>query len=103
MQNDNPFASSRLALMTGQRECGVDPETWAVFTNLCGEPASRDSCREIARARRDDHDAGYAIRDEWCLPHAQAAGPTTGLLGDLIDAALQRVDWAAIGQAFRTS
>lgn len=74
-------------------------ETWLVHLWLT--TMTYTSCRELAEDCNSDLEAGEAIRERWCVALAESAGPSDGLLCDLIRQALNRVDWREIGKAFR--
>lgn len=76
-------------------------ETWLVHLWLTNEQQADVSCREMAEDCDSDLEAGEEIRERWCKPLAESAGPSEGLLCDLITQGLSRVDWREIGRAFR--
>jgi hypothetical protein len=76
-------------------------ETWLVHLWLSNEPATYETARELARTSQSDLAAGTAIHVWLMGDDAPWPIPTTGLLTDLIGQALYRVDWRAIGRAFR--
>lgn len=76
-------------------------ETWTVNLWLTSSANAEASCREIAGECDSDMEAGEAIRDRWCEPLCESAGPSDGLLHDMLNRAFGRVDWRKIGAAFR--
>jgi len=69
-------------------------ETWATFRRLTADPETCRALDAIVQAPR----AGRGIRAEEVKEPVQAAYdfPTTGLLADLLMAALDRVNWEEI-------
>jgi len=69
-------------------------ETWATFSWLTADPETCQALDAIVQAPR----AGRGIRAEEVkeLVHAAYDFPTTGLLADLLTAALDRVNWEEI-------
>lgn len=88
--------------MTDQTHNGwTNRETWTVNLWLTNDEQAYASCREIAVECDSDLEAGEQIRERWCAAAAESAGPSDGMLCDLIQCALGRVNWRAIGAAFR--
>lgn len=76
-------------------------ETWTVHLWCSNDEQAQLSCRELAEDCASDLEAGEQIRDRWVEPLCDSAGPSDGLVCDLIRRALARVDWRRIGKAFR--
>ena len=76
-------------------------ETWLVHLWLSNDAGAYASCREIARESASDAGAGSRIWEEWVDAAIESAGPSNGMVCDLINAALARVNWPEIGRAFR--
>lgn len=76
-------------------------ESWLVSLWLDNEQGTHERCREIAAACESDLAAGEAI--ERAIDEGELFGelPVSGFLADLVNGALARVDWRAIGNHFR--
>ncbi len=74
-------------------------ETWLVFTWLTNDPLSYEDCVSLARSADDALDAADALKGyvEDLSPLLEEASLCT----DLVNAALGRVDWAALARHFR--
>jgi hypothetical protein len=74
-------------------------ETWLVYTWLTNDPVTSEDCTSLARAADDVHDAADALKGyvEELSPQLEEASLCT----DLVNAALSRVDWAALARHFR--
>lgn len=89
--------------MTDETHNGwANRETWTVSLWLSNDQQAYASCREIADECDSDMEAGKQIRERWVEALSDSAGPSDGLLCDLIQCALTRVDWREIGAVFRT-
>ncbi len=77
-------------------------ETWLVGLWLDNEQPAQELCMELAQAAQSDMAAGEAI--EHAIDEGDMFGelPVTGFICDLINGALARVDWRAIGNHFRS-
>ncbi len=75
-------------------------ETWLVFTWLTNDPVTYEDCVSLVRAADDAHDAADALKSnvEDQSPLVEEASLST----DLVNAALGRVDWAALARHFRS-
>ncbi len=73
-------------------------ETWLVFTWLTNDPLTYEDCVGLARSADDAHDAADALKGyvEELSPLLEEASLST----DLVNAALGRVDWAALARHF---
>lgn len=97
-----PLRVAVAAVLDTEKHNGwTNRETWTVHLWLTNEQQAYASCREIAEECSSDQAAGEQIRERWCTALAESAGPSDGLLCDLITCAMGRVDWRAIGRAFR--
>jgi hypothetical protein len=74
-------------------------ETWLVFTWLTNEPLTYEDCVSLARAADDVHDAADALKGY--VEEQSSLLEEASLRTDLVNAALGRVDWAAIARHFR--
>ena len=68
-------------------------ETWLVSLWLNNEPGSQHDLEQILKSEKLDYTAGKLIR-EYIEENYQV--PTTGLIADLVNAALDSVNWQEI-------
>lgn len=81
-------------------------ESWLVALWLDNEQGSQEQAREIATQAASDLAAGEAIKsliedDVEAVSGWGSAVPQNGMIVDLINAALSRVDWREVGAHFR--
>jgi hypothetical protein len=75
-------------------------ESWLVALWLDNDQLSHETARELATEAASDMEAGNAIKAD--VENTCGVGDTeAGMISDLINAALSRVDWREIGAHFR--